>query len=133
MYNLIKNMDQKKFEFTAGFYENKRYVEKYNAISIDVRILQRCSVRIGNVFSRKIRNWYSSEYKFKKYLSEYFREKQFDIIVINNSIWPTLSFAQVCKRENIPLIVYERGLASYDRKHITASSDISLSIPIEFY
>jgi len=130
MYNLIKNMDKRKFEFTTGFYENNRFAEKYNAIGIDVEILQRCLVRIGNVFSRKIRNWYSSEYKFKKYLSEYFREKQFHIIVINNSIWPTLSFAQVCKRENIPLIVYERGLASYDKKHITASSDISLSIPI---
>ncbi len=130
MYNLIKNMDQKKFEFTTGFYENNSYIEKYNSIGVDVEILPREPVRDGNVLIRKIRNWYSLEHKFKKYLLKYFRVKQFDIIVINNSIFPTLSIAHVCKSENIPLIVYERGLAIYHRKHIRASSGIDLSIPV---
>ena len=54
----------------------------------------------------------------------------FDLVVLNNSVFTSLLFVRVCKKLGIPLIVYERGLGRFEKKHIKATRDIEASIPI---
>lgn len=131
MYNLIRHMDRTQIQCTAGFYSHNAYVPRYQDIGVDVEILPYAKpFEHRNIFYRKAVNWYRRDYRFKQYLSDFFRRKGFSLAVLNNSIYASLPFVQVCKRLRIPVVVYERGLGCFEPKHIRATADIQASIPM---
>ncbi len=131
MYNLIYHMDRSKIHFTAGFYSDNIYVPRYRQIGVDVEILPFPKpAKQGNLVLRKAINWYNLDYKAREYLEGFFQERNFDLVVLNNSIYASLLFVRVCKRLKIPVIVYERGIGYFEKKHIEATEDIQVSIPI---
>ena len=132
MYNLIRNVDKTRIQCTVGFYFHNVYVPRYQAIGVDVEILPfEKPFHHSNVLYRKAVNWYRRDYRFKQCLREFLQPKGFDLIVLNNSIYASLPFVQVCKQLRIPVVAYERGLLGhFEPRHVRATGDIQASIPI---
>lgn len=131
MYNLIKHMDTSKFHFTVGFYSENIYTKKYKELGIELDIVPIFEpLKTGNVLLRKVRNWYTLEHKFQKYLEHYFREKKYDLVVLNNSIFTSLPYVRACEKTKIPLVIYERGIGFFHKKHIRATGKVAASIPV---
>jgi glycosyltransferase involved in cell wall biosynthesis len=131
MYNLIRNLDRSTIEVTTGFYSENIYTQRYRELGIQVEILPFPKpVRGRNVILRKAINWYNRHVKASQYLEYYFKRKGFDLLVLNNSIYASLLFARASNRLGIPVVVYERGMARYKKKHIKATADIQAVIPI---
>jgi glycosyltransferase involved in cell wall biosynthesis len=131
MYNLIRNLDRPRIEVTTGFYSDNVYTQRYRELGIEVEILPFPKpVRERNIILRKAINWYNRDVKAGRYLEYYFKRKGFDLVVLNNSIYASLLLARVSKRLGIPVVVYERGIGHYKKKHINATADIQASIPI---
>lgn len=131
MYNLIKHMDRSGIKFVVGFYSDNSYVPGYKELGVDVKILPlRNPLRSGNIILRKALNWYRLEYKAQRYLENYLRREGFDLVVLNNSIFASLPFVKVCKKLSLPVIVYERGIGYFEKKHIRSTIDIQASIPV---
>lgn len=130
MFNLIKYMDREKFEFTVGFRQDNIYVRKFSEIGVEVVLFPYDPVRDGILVVKKIINWYRLKWLFRKNLERLFKEKEFDIVVNNNSVWNCLEFAKVCDRLNIPLVSYERGYCGFLDDHLKATAGLSAAIPI---
>ena len=131
MYNLIRNLNHREIAITTAFYSDNIYARRYRDLGIDVEILPFAKpLRSGNVVIRKAINWYNREIKAGWFVSDYFKRNKFDLVVLNNSIYPALLFARICKRLRIPVVAYERGIDSYERRHIDATADIQAAIPI---
>jgi glycosyltransferase involved in cell wall biosynthesis len=131
MYNLIRNMDRKDFQFTAGFYSENVYSKKCRDLDIQVIIVPKSRpFKEGNAILRKVRNWYNTEHLLEKYLLRYFELEQFDLVVMNNSIYVSLPYLRVCKKLKIPLITYERGIGWFEKRHIRATADVQAAIPV---
>jgi len=131
MYNLIRNIDPSEMNFTAGFYADNIYAQRYRDLGINVEIVPFTKpLKSRNIVLRKGLNWYRLEYKRGKYLEDYFQRNRFNLVVINNSIYSGLLFVRISKKMDIPIIVYERGFADYTKKQIKATADIQASIPV---
>jgi L-malate glycosyltransferase len=131
MYNLIRNLDRKTFHCTVGFYGDNMYVGKYRELGIEVNVLPIGKpIVTGNRIIRKIRNWYNLEHKAGMFLERFLREKKFDLIVLNNSIFVSLLFVRSCRKLAVPLVIYERGIDFLLPKHVRASVHVQASIPI---
>lgn len=131
MYNLIRNMNAPDIEITVGFYGPNLYVEKYREIGVKVEILPFGSrVRNGNPLARKARNWYRERFSEPAWLREWMIGRNFDLIVLNNSIHVSLLFVDVCHSLGIPLVVYERGIGIFWKRDIDASGKVEASIPV---
>jgi glycosyltransferase involved in cell wall biosynthesis len=131
MYNLIRHMDRSEFMFTVGFLSDNAYAQRYSDLGVQVEILPAGQpLKRGNIFFRKIRNWYVLDYRFVRNLTALFKMRQFDLIVLNNSIYASLPYVKAARAARIPVIVYERGIAYFYRRHIRASKRIQASIPV---
>jgi glycosyltransferase involved in cell wall biosynthesis len=131
MYNLIRNLNAPDIEVTVGFYGPNRYVEKFREIGVDVEILPLgWRVRNGYPLVRKARNWYRERFSEPAMLREWMKGRKFDLVVLNNSINVSLLFVGVCRSLAIPLVVYERGIGVFTKKHVDASREVDASIPV---
>lgn len=130
MFNLIKYMDRDKFDFTVGFRQENIYVGKFSKLGVDVVLFPRNPVINGIPVLKKAVNWYRLRWQFQKKLESLFKQKRFDLIVNNNSIWNSLDFTKVCHRLNLPLISYERGYGGFLDAHLKATAKLNASIPI---
>ena len=130
MYNLIRNMDFAKYQFTVGFFEYNRYVPLYEKLGIDVLVFKRQPIIDGNAIYRKAKNWYECSYKFSKMLRSYLIEENYDLVVMNNSIGVSGQFIKACRVCKIPIISFERGYGKYTKLHVKHSKWVSASIPV---
>lgn len=118
-------------EVTTAFYSDNIYAGRYRELGIEAEILPFPKpLTERNIILRKAINWYNRDVKAGRYLECYFRRKRFDLVVLNNSIYASLLFARASNRLGIPVVVYERGMARYKKKHINATADIQAVIPI---
>ncbi len=131
MFNLIRHIDRSSFQCAVGFYGHNLYVEKYREIGVAVSIFPFGSPVVrGNRIVRKFRNWYHLEYQAGKTLERFFRIHNFDLVVLNNSIFVSLLFVRVCRKLGIPLVIYERGIGYLLKRHVHASEHVLASIPV---
>jgi len=131
MYNLIRHGDKDRFRFTAGFFSENLYVEKYRELGVDVVIIPTVSARKdGPPLTRKAMNWYNREYKLEKYLFSYVSRNKFDILMLNNTVFESVNFVNIGYRLRLPIVAYERGIMRYSREHINASEHIDASIAV---
>jgi glycosyltransferase involved in cell wall biosynthesis len=131
MYNLIRNLNAPDIEVIVGFYGPNIYVEKYREIGVDVAILPLgIRVRYGNLLVRKARNWYRERFSEPAWLRKWINDRSFDVVVLNNSVMASLLFIGVCRSLGIPLVVYERGIGVFEKRHIDASGEVEASIPV---
>lgn len=133
MFNLIKNMDRSKFDFTVGFRQDNLFVQRFRELGIEVHIFPRNPVEKGARIVRKAVNWYRLKWRFHKQLEKFFKEHRFHLVVNNNSIWTALDFVNACEKFQIPLIAYERGYGGFRNVHLEATAGLSASIPISRY
>jgi glycosyltransferase involved in cell wall biosynthesis len=131
MYNLIRNLNAPDIEITVGFYGPNIYVEKYREIGVPVEILPLGKrIRNGNPLVRKSRNWYRERFSEPALLREWIKGRKFDLVVLNNSINVSILFVGVCRSLGIPLVIYERGIGVFTKKHVDASRAVDASIPV---
>jgi glycosyltransferase involved in cell wall biosynthesis len=131
MFNLLRCLPRDEIRATAGFLGPNVYVEKYREIGIDVEILSfPAPILHGTPVIRKARNWYNLVHRVERHLMDYLREKAYDIVVLNNSVYVSLPYVKACRRLGIPLAIYERGIARYAREHLVASAHLAASIPV---
>ncbi|OGP75993.1 MAG: hypothetical protein A2W09_06660 [Deltaproteobacteria bacterium RBG_16_50_11] len=131
MYNLIRHSDRDRFRFTAGFFSENLYVERYRDLGVDVAIIPTVSARKdGPSLTRKAMNWYNREYKLEKYLLSYVSRNKFDILMLNNTVFESVNFVNIGYRLRLPIVAYERGIMQYSREHINSSEHIDASIAV---
>lgn len=131
MYNLIRNLNAPDIEVVVGFYGPNLYVEKYREIGVEVEILPLgIRVRDGNLLVRKSRNWCRERFSEPAWLRKWINARNFDLVVLNNSIHASHLFVEVCRPLGIPLVVYERGIGTLGKNDIEASGEVAASIPV---
>lgn len=131
MYNLIRHFNRTRYQFTAGFFSENRYVPRYRELGVRVEIMPSVPAReTGMAIARKAINWYNREYKLEKYLSSYIPRNRFDLLMLNNTVYESVNFINAVSRLNLPIVVYERGIMPYTRRHVRASERIDASIAV---
>lgn len=129
MYNLIRHCDRERFGFTAGFFSENPYVQRYRDLGINVEIMPCILPRYNGFFlSRKAINWYNRDYKLEKHLLSYFRKSRFDFIFMNNSIFESKNFINAANRFGLPIVIWERGISKYSRENIKLSERVDASV-----
>jgi len=129
MYNLIRHSDREQFRFTAGFFSENSYVQKYRDLGVNVEIMPNIPPRKnGLVLSRKAINWYNREYKLEMYLTSYIRNSQFDVIFMNNSIFESKIFINAAKKSGVPIVIWERGISKYSKDNIKWSESVDATV-----
>jgi hypothetical protein len=131
MYNLISHMDRSEFVFTVGFCSHNVYAEKYSDLRVQVEIVPLGQpLRRGNILFRKVRNWYALDYSFVRKVATYFKTHEFDLIVLNNSIYASLPYVKAARHAGIPVVVYKRGIGYFYRRHIRATKNLNACVAI---
>lgn len=130
LYNLVKNLDRKKYQVGVVFFQPNLYVDKLNMIGIPVHVINRQPFTQGNVLIRKIKNWYRLVYKHKRKLQKVLQENNTELVVLNNTIAYSSEIITICSKLNMPVICYERGYLRYTKKDINNSSKLYASIPV---
>jgi glycosyltransferase involved in cell wall biosynthesis len=88
------------------------------------------SIRNGPIIARKAINWYQREYKLEKYLTSYMYPNNFDILMMNNTVFESKNFINVGNRLKLPIVVYERGIMKYSPEHVLATERVDASIAV---
>ncbi len=131
MYNLVRYFNRDHFRFTVGFFSENLYVQRYRDLGVDVSIMPTVPPRkAGLPLVRKAFNWYNREYKLEKYLFEYVQKNKFDILLLNNTVFESISFVNTGHRLRLPIVAYERGIMQYSAEHVIASARIDASIAV---
>lgn len=131
MYNLVRYFNRDHFRFTVGFFSENLYVQRYRDLGVDVSIMPTVPPRkAGLPVVRKAFNWYNREYKLEKYLLEYVQKNKFDILLLNNTVFESVSFVNTGHRLRLPIVAYERGIMQYSAEHVIASARIDASIAV---
>lgn len=131
MYNLVRHSDRDRFRFTVGFFSENHYAPKYRDLGVEVEIMPAIPAkRTGLSVTRKAVNWYNREYRLEKYLHSYMKPRRFDILLLNNTIFESVSFINVGYRLKLPIIAYERGIMEYSQEHVRASRRVDGSIAV---
>lgn len=130
LFNLLNNLDRNTYRMCVGVYQNNAFVDKLREIGVNVFLLPRNPVLSGNVFIRKIRNWYRLIYRHRIELSRVISSQKIDVLVLNNSIAGGKDYVHVCSKFGIPVLAYERGYIQYTAADILLSNRIDASIAV---
>ncbi|PWB68146.1 MAG: hypothetical protein C3F14_00455, partial [Deltaproteobacteria bacterium] len=131
MYNLVRYSDRDRFRFSVGFFSDNRYLDRYRDLDVDVELLPSVPARKdGFSVVRKAVNWYQREYQLEKYLHAYLSGRKFDVLMLNNTVYESVSFVNAGSRMKVPVIAYERGIMPYTPEHVAASAGIDATIAV---
>jgi glycosyltransferase involved in cell wall biosynthesis len=130
LYNLVGNLDREKYKCCVLFYQENSFVEKFRRIGVNVDLIERLPVSDGNIFVRKLRNWYRLVYRQRKELSKIICRNRINLIVVNNSIVNCDDIISVSRKHKLPVIAYERGYLEYRSSDIRLSGRIFASVAV---
>lgn len=131
LFNLVTSLDKSIFLPTVSFLAENIYCEKLREIGIEVKLMQQFEPsRFGLSLVRKTLNYFNLIIKKTNYLVNFFRDYEFDLVVINNTLFTAEPYIRAAKRLGIPIIIYERGLNIYSKREIALSQYVSVSIPM---
>lgn len=131
MYNLVRRMDRSEFRFTVGLCSRNVYAPRYEKLGVDVVMLpRRRPWRMKIPVVRKALNWYRLEHSLQRCVERLIDRRGFDLVVLNNSVFVSLPYIRACRKAGVPVVVYERGIGYFLKRHIRATPEISAAIPI---
>lgn len=132
LFNLVSRLDRNKYNIWVVIYEESIFATRLKEIRVNVVLLSRNVHYGGATIIRKIRNWYNLVYKHKRLLKLILLKNNINLVVINNSISGSGDYVDVCTKEKIPLISYERGYYNYTKFDVSLTSKINRSIAVSY-
>lgn len=130
LYNLLSNLDREFYNLSVVVYQSNIFIDKLKNVGVEVVLLPRNPIVNGNVFIRKLRNWYRLIYRHRIELRKIILSRKVDVLILNNSVAGGNDFLHVCRKLNIPVIAYERGYIQYTASDISLSNMIDASIAV---